>query len=290
MGDPLSAAASLIAVIEATSKTTQAVYKATKTLKYAQKERKEILRELRRLQEILDQAFEGLDFGTDPDDNSTDKITPASDSSNLTYHTHPNSDALPKAKAPLIEMFSIMKGPLAACSQLLEELRRICELDVSDLDGSSLPRKFKIWIAQDSEKKETKRARLWWLLHKDSIMKKLDIIRRRREELNFQIIANTASDQVSIGRRLASIEEQLTHMNLRYLFEWLAPPDPKDNLEEAMQRYEDEDERLATGQWLLLSQEIGDWKRDSQLFWVRGIPGSGKVGTGLSAMDLEIFC
>ena len=289
MGDPLSAAASVIALVEAAGKTAQAVYKATKTLKYAQRERKEVLKELRRLQEVLDQAFEGFDSGTGPDDAIATGAPPIVGSPTARSSGGVVQIGQHRAKAPLIEMFTNMTGPLSDCNKILGELRSICEMDKSDLDESTLSQKLRTWVAQDADKRETKRSRLWWLLHKNAIMEKVQAIRRRRDELNFQIVSNTAGMQVSISRRLASIEESLNRMQLGYIYEWLQPPDAIYNLNAAMSQYEDEDEANATGQWLLQSTQIHDWKSHPSLFWLRGIPGSGKASAFFSSVMASLL-
>ncbi|MCJ1244864.1 hypothetical protein MMC30_002065 [Trapelia coarctata] len=100
-----------------------------------------------------------------------------------------------------------------------------------------------------------------------------------------QCTAELEQDFVEARRDILAIRTELAAHKLdsdrARIIQWLSTTDPSSNHEKACQRHEP-----ATGEWLIKSTEFDKWKSSrNSLLWLHGIPGCGK--TILSSTIIE---
>ena len=280
--DPLSASVSVLSVLQVVVQAGQAIRRATRTMRYAAKERREAIRDLRLLEDVLDQALSFLDFDVPTQEDLSPESLSGFESLEIDSVNKSQMKLISEEEVTLVGTFDRLSAPLLDCKEKVLELQSLCEKDLTNVDTSSLPGQFKAWFAKgsgDLQQSEPKRARVWWLTHKDKVTSKLRDLRTSRDALSFAILVNTSTSQASISRRVISIEKRLYDMDMRSIYTWLKPPEPKIALDGAVDKFADEE--WMTGQWLLDSDAVRTWTSTPGVLVLRGKPGAGKVITPL---------
>ncbi|KAF8343241.1 ankyrin repeat-containing domain protein [Amanita rubescens] len=87
-----------------------------------------------------------------------------------------------------------------------------------------------------------------------------------------QVLANHETG-ISIGKSHHKLHAYCTNSAIDRYKQWLAPPDPSTNLNNALKNH-----LSNTGSWLLNCPAYLEWKqRDNSFLWIYGISGSGKT-------------
>lgn len=86
-------------------------------------------------------------------------------------------------------------------------------------------------------------------------------------------IAVVRDDLQVMNSNIANINLRQTDQESRAIFRWLSPLDfTAKHIDVSQKR------RSGTGEWLLLSDQFGDWVRGrSKVLWCPGMPGAGKT-------------
>ncbi|RHZ53561.1 uncharacterized protein CDV56_100734 [Aspergillus thermomutatus] len=84
-----------------------------------------------------------------------------------------------------------------------------------------------------------------------------------------------------VKQMITQVEGLAQDNQSRKIYDWLKPPDPSTNLNEAQKKRHE-----GTGSWFLESEPFKEWKSETRRYlWLHGIPGCGK--TVLSAIIIE---
>ncbi|KAF7136844.1 hypothetical protein CNMCM5793_006414 [Aspergillus hiratsukae] len=89
------------------------------------------------------------------------------------------------------------------------------------------------------------------------------------------------AEHVDVKQMITQVDGLAQDNQSRKIYDWLKPPDPSTNLNEAQKKRHE-----GTGTWFLQSEPFKEWKAGKRRYvWLHGIPGCGK--TVLSATIIE---
>ncbi|KAL8956660.1 MAG: hypothetical protein Q9193_005878 [Seirophora villosa] len=243
--DPLSITASIITVLHVANKAIKFLLR----LHNAPQARQELVTELRRTRDVLEDLAKLASETEEENDPATNSMLPT-------------LNRLTKADS----------SPLAGCRQEIEALStKLAPTDLAT-EGSKVT------------KRKMQQAFIWAFGEKE-ISKVLSRLEGLRQQLSHalevdqtRIVVETHKKVDTLTSRTTAIHEDARH---KTIFQWLGPPDNSLNFTEACRKRQE-----STGEWFLKNQQYADWQaQPNTLIWLHGIPGCGK--TILSSTIIE---
>ena len=303
MADPLSIAASLIAVVQVSSSIINACYDYRRGVKGAKKEVGRMLSEAQGLRNVVEQLLHMVQ----PDDDET----PDDESDDGAVDTE--KPQRPSPLPVLKQLISADNGPVTHCLSELQAiekklLRPMLLWKGQQQDGSvaTVPRSPKVLgLAQV----------LLWPLREREMLDSLEMIQRLRGLISLALSADTASTVLAIHETTQSIrasqalqemqiaqvaardiesqraarraqQSERVQMLCKAISGWLSPI-PVAARHKQMSSCRSKD----TGRWLLDTKDFQAWARPEAAavevpsFWMHGIPGSGKTVLASNVID-----
>jgi hypothetical protein len=244
--EPLSVAASIIAVLQAANAVISICYDIRAAVKGAPWALSRIINSISELRLVLSRLEQ------------------------VANEAELNSDPISAAKLPTLQALCQDGGALKNCFE---------ELTV--LEQSLAPPS---WAGKTGSKRRALIQSVGWQFKDKDAEKTLKTLEGCKSTLNLAVTADQAALIGAMSRTMKDINENTGSMYRKYqetssedrkrhIFQWLSPVDPSTNHEAALKIHQ-----AGTNDWFLSCKEFNNWREaKNSVLWLSGFPGSGKT-------------